>query len=88
MNPFKRSFWENHWRKVLGGALAVAGVFVPALLPLAPLGTLILGSDFQVGSKVGTAIGAGAKKVVNHESLSAEELQALADAAQSATEKP
>lgn len=77
-------FFADHWKKLLGGGIAVAGAFIPALAPLIPLGTLLVGTDFQVGSQVGTRLGAGAKKVISHKdiaALSADELAALADAA-------
>ncbi len=73
---------RDNWKKLLGIAVGASGVFYPPLLPVTTLlGGLIIGTDFQVGSEVGSAIGKGAKKVVNHETLSADELQALADAA-------
>jgi hypothetical protein len=76
-----KNFLSKHWKKLLGGAVAVAGAFVPGLQPLIPVGALILGSDFQLGSSIGTPLGAGAKRVVEkHESLSGHDLQVITEA--------
>lgn len=81
------NFFADHWRKLAGiavGALCAIPVLTPFALPIVGLGGLIFGSDFQVGATVGTPLGAGAKDVVNHRTLTAEELQTLADAARRA----
>jgi hypothetical protein len=78
-----RDFLARHWRKILGGAIAVAGVVYPPLAPLVPLGTLVIGSDFQLGASIGTPVGAAAKKLAQaHEGLSAADLEALRKAAE------
>jgi hypothetical protein len=82
MGKLKR-FASKHWKKILGGAVAVAGAFVPPLAPLIPIGTLLFGSDFQLGSSVGTPIGAAGKRVAEGaeltKALSPEQLRELAD---------
>jgi hypothetical protein len=55
-------FLRKHWKKALGVAVAIAGVFYPpALAVTIPIGTAIAGSDFQIGAQMGTPIGQAAK---------------------------
>lgn len=56
---------KDHWRKLAGIAIATAGYFYPPLIPLTTIGGIILGSDFQVGSKMGTPLGPAAKQLVD-----------------------
>jgi len=74
------AFFKAHWKKLLGGAVAVAGSFFPEVaLPAQVLGGVILGSDFQVGSSIGTPVGQAAKRVADtHKALSQDELMQLA----------
>lgn len=59
------SWLESHWKKLLGIAVGVVGVFYPPLAPvLGPLGGVIVGSDFQVGTQLGTPVGGAAKDLV------------------------
>lgn len=55
------SWLKSHWKKIVGAGVAIAGWFVPELAPLQIVGGIVLGSDFQVGTALGTPIGKGAK---------------------------
>jgi hypothetical protein len=60
-----KSWLASHWKKLLGVAVGIAGVFYPPLAPvLGPLGGVIVGSDFQIGTQLGTPIGGDAQKLV------------------------
>lgn len=73
IGSFFSDAWQyavNHKRKLLGIAVGAVGVFFPPILPYTTvLGGVIVGSDFQVGAKVGTAIGDTAKHVVDSRKL-------------------
>lgn len=59
------SWLKSHWKKLAGIAVGAASVFYPPLAPiLVPLGSAIIGSDFQVGSQLGTPVGSAAKDMV------------------------
>lgn len=58
------SWLKSHWKKVLGISVGIVGAFTPLAPVLIPVGALVLGTDFQVGSQVGTPLGQAAKDVV------------------------
>lgn len=61
-----KSFLKKHWKKIVGVAVAVSGVFYPpALAVTVPLGSSLFGSDFQLGTQIGTPIGQSAKELAD-----------------------
>jgi len=60
------SFVKGNYKKLLGVAVGVSGVFYPPLLPLTTsLGGVIFGSDFQHGTELGTPVGKDAKELAS-----------------------
>ena len=56
------NFLKKHWKKGLGLIVGIVGAFTPAAAVLIPVGTLLIGTDFQVGASAGTPVGRAAKE--------------------------